>query len=61
MTPFGIINHIQTIFFAVLYTIYYIFIIIIIIIITIIVIYIYNDKLIILTYVIMELPTLKSI
>jgi hypothetical protein len=60
MTPFGIINHIQTIFFAVLYTIYYIFIIIIIII-TIIVIYIYNDKLIILTYVIMELPTLKSI
>jgi hypothetical protein len=58
MTPFGIINHIQTIFFAVLYTIYYIFIFIIIII-TIIVIY--NDKLIIPTCVIMELPTLKSI
>ena len=57
MTPFGIINHIQTIFFVVLYTIYYIFIFIIIII-TIIIMY--NDKLIILTYVIMELPTLKS-
>ena len=54
MTPFGIINHIQTVYFC--GTIYYIFIIIIIVI-TIIIIY--NDKLIILTYVIMELPALK--